>query len=341
MNPSTPGQKTDLIQTLGTIVGGSALLFGLYFTARTLQVNQRTLQVSQEGQITERFTRAIDQLGATDDKGNPRVEVRLGGIYALERIARDSHKDYSQIIDILTAYIRKNSAWPPEAAASNDDIEQPHEIFLAADIQAILTVIGRRAHYFVPTREVQFADLRSVFAHRDVQYINLFGTDLRGGDLSDAHLEGAILYEAHLERANLFGTHLEGATLYGAHLESARLRGAYLKEAWLRYAHLEGADLSGAHLERAALDEAQLEGAHLDEADLSGVDGLTQKQIEQAHGDKKYTLLPDHLKYPAHWGILGEPPTSSQRAAEPQSQPFLFPPLFPQVRGRGILRSSP
>jgi hypothetical protein len=272
VNPSTPGQKTDLIQTLGTIVGGSALLFGLYFTARTLQVNQRTLQVSQEGQITERFTRAIDQLGATDDKGNPRVEVRVGGIYALERIARDSHKDYSQIIDILTAYIRMNSAWQPKAAASNDDTEQPDEIMNvvwqvpAADIQAILTVIGRRAQYFTPTREVQFADLSQVFAHRDVQYINLRNTDLRGGDLSDAHLEGAILYEAHLEGANLFGTHLEGATLFGAHLKRARLHGAYLKEAWLRYAHLEEADLNEADLEGARLDDAHLEGANLNSA---------------------------------------------------------------------------
>jgi hypothetical protein len=38
------------------ILGGAALLSGLYSTWRTLQVNR-------EGQITERFTRAIDQLG--------------------------------------------------------------------------------------------------------------------------------------------------------------------------------------------------------------------------------------------------------------------------------------
>ena len=44
----------------------------------------RQIQVSREGQITERFTRAIDQLGSAHP------EVRLGGIYALERTAKDS-----------------------------------------------------------------------------------------------------------------------------------------------------------------------------------------------------------------------------------------------------------
>src|SRR5215216_2897935 len=77
----------------------------------TNQLNtQRTLELTEQGQITERSTRAIQQLGDTDDKGNPRLEIRLGGIYSLERISKDSPKDYSQIIDILTAYLRKNSS---------------------------------------------------------------------------------------------------------------------------------------------------------------------------------------------------------------------------------------
>jgi len=45
---------------------------------------RRTLETTREGQITERFTRAIDQLG------HAHLDVRLGGIYGLERIARDS-----------------------------------------------------------------------------------------------------------------------------------------------------------------------------------------------------------------------------------------------------------
>ena len=46
----------------------------------------RQVRVSREGQITDRFTHAIDQLGC--DK----PEVRVGGIRALERIATNPRR---------------------------------------------------------------------------------------------------------------------------------------------------------------------------------------------------------------------------------------------------------
>jgi hypothetical protein len=77
--------------------------------------SMQTLDLSREGQITDRFTKAIEQLGALDrtmdQTGNPRpkLSVRLGGIYALERIARDSEKDEWPILEILTGYVREQS----------------------------------------------------------------------------------------------------------------------------------------------------------------------------------------------------------------------------------------
>jgi hypothetical protein len=328
IQPTDSTQKKDLMQAWGFIMAGVAGGVGIYFTWRNQRLTQESLEstresteenlrLTREGQITERFTRAIEQLGATDDDGNKRMEIRLGGIYALERIAKDSKRDYPQIIDVLTAYIRENAPWPPKDPVANDDAEQADEALLPSDIQAVLTVIGRRAHYFVETRDIKFVDLRRYFAHRDVHQfiVNLRNTDLRGGNLSDAHLEGAVLYEAHLEGAALFGTHLEGATLWGAHLEGARLHGAYLKEAWVDSAQLEGADLYEAHLQRASLRSANLTGADLVNADLmdavlkraniTGADfesayNLTQKQVDSAPGDEN-TKLPDHLQRPAHW----------------------------------------
>src|SRR5450759_3442685 len=90
--------------TIAQILGGVAIGIGIYYTWRkviiaenslkhaqeTLVANQKiaqdNLKVAQEGQITERFTRAVDQLG------NEKIEIRLGGIYALERISSESEK---------------------------------------------------------------------------------------------------------------------------------------------------------------------------------------------------------------------------------------------------------
>src|SRR5215208_1645289 len=105
--PRKPSVRKDLVLAVAQILGGTALLSGLYFTWRTLQVNR-------EGQITERFTRAIDQLGKVED-GQKLFEIRIGGIYALERIARESEEDYWPIMEILTAYVRQNAPLPQDA----------------------------------------------------------------------------------------------------------------------------------------------------------------------------------------------------------------------------------
>jgi hypothetical protein len=54
------------------LAGGIAFVGAIYTT--------RTFALNRQGQITERFTRAVDQLGSDS------LNVRLGGIYALERV---------------------------------------------------------------------------------------------------------------------------------------------------------------------------------------------------------------------------------------------------------------
>jgi hypothetical protein len=66
----------------------------------------RNFRVSREGQATDRYTKAITQLG--DDK----PDVRIGGIYALERVARDSKKDHPAVMEVLAAFVREHSPGP-------------------------------------------------------------------------------------------------------------------------------------------------------------------------------------------------------------------------------------
>jgi hypothetical protein len=52
-------------------------------------------------------------LKAIDQFGNDNTEVRLGGIHALERIARDSPTDRLAIVSVLSAFIHHQHPWPP------------------------------------------------------------------------------------------------------------------------------------------------------------------------------------------------------------------------------------
>lgn len=302
-------RENEARKTLAQIIGGMLLLAGLYSSVRTLDLQR-------EGQVTDRFTKAIDQLGAVQaggaasKNGEPKInlEVRLGGIYALERIARDSPKDEWTIMEVLTAYVREN-------AAKTDDVREPPDEQLSrprADIQAILTVIGRRnaasewaapafklhEHFFVEryrTLDLRNTDLRGAdLSTADFRSANLRRADLQlaalvGADLGETDLRGAKLSESELLGADLSSANLHGADLRVADLEDAKLLKADLSGADLRQAELNGADLTGADFHGAWLLQANLRGAR-----------LTQGQLNEAHGDN-YTRLPDGLSRPASW----------------------------------------
>lgn len=78
--------------TLVQAVGGVFFFVTAYFTYRNVRAIEANVKATEEKQVTERFSRAVEQLG------NNNIHVRLGGIYALERIANDSDKDYWQVI---------------------------------------------------------------------------------------------------------------------------------------------------------------------------------------------------------------------------------------------------
>jgi hypothetical protein len=274
VHPTTAGERKEAITLLFQAVGGTALLLGAYFTWQQLLTSRSELRVTEQGQITERFTRAIDQLGKSDspsegksstETSRPNLAIRLGGIYALERIAKDSKGDYSVVMDVLAAFVRENASW-------SADLENPELTFqvIRPDVQAALTVIGRRMVTY-PTD--------------DNQQIDLSGTNLRGAQLSRANLNRVNLRATHLEEATLSDTQFEGAILI-----DARFARAVLRTSNLRKADLRGCDFRGAVIDRVDFTDANLSAADLSGVDLRNAVGLTSQQLSSAKTDSK-TLL--------------------------------------------------
>jgi uncharacterized protein YjbI with pentapeptide repeats len=266
----------------------------------------------QQRRITESFSKAVEQLG------NDKIATRLGGIYTLERISRESTADYWTVMETLTAFVRERARWKEsdeialyitDRANENKTATGTYDskFELDTDVAAVITVLSRRE---VKNRNreksegwrinLRRTDLRGAFlrgAHLERAFLT--GAHLEGADLREAHLEGAILKDAHFYGANLREAHLEGAFLGGARLAAA-LVGAHLEEAFLVGAHFEGAFLRGAHLKGANLGAAHLERAYLQGADLSETVGLTPDQLAGAHSDIK-TVLPQGVTRPTNW----------------------------------------
>jgi uncharacterized protein YjbI with pentapeptide repeats len=256
------------------------------------------LTLTRQGQVAERFTRAVDQLGSA------KLEQRLGGIYGLERIAKESPDGDARLVvaEVLTAYVRQHA--PPGrklASAQLDPLKAR-----APDVQAAMTVLGRRTILAAdPPLELNNVDLRSADLHGvRLQQAILIGTQLEGANLdhaqlqeaylSVAQLQGAILTYAQLQGAYLNGAKLEEATLsdaqlQGANLSNAQLQGAFLDRAQLQEAKLLGAQLQGAYLNGAQLQRANLFGADLQKADLEAAElqeaNLARAQLQASDLD--------------------------------------------------------
>ena len=253
-------------------IGAALLVVAALLQAATAR-RRHTEQTDADRQrrITESFGKAVEQLAHAS------AEVRVGGIFTLERISRESPGDYWTAMEVLTAFVREQARW--KMLGIGDVQERPAS---RTDVAAALAVIRRRPE--AERNRERTAGWR----------LDLSGTDLRGADLVEAHLEHAVLRDVHLENTLLWQVHLERADLQRVRFEGATLALAHLELALLHDAHLEGANLGKAHLEEAVLDGAHLEGATLWEAYLDGV------HLEQAIGDEK-TQLPDRFPRPAHW----------------------------------------
>jgi uncharacterized protein YjbI with pentapeptide repeats len=254
-----PGRADEIAKVrsaLLTMMGGLVAVAGAIYTVKTFRL-------SRQGQITDRLTRAIDQLGSDH------VDIRLGGIYALERLARESSGDYGQIIEILAGYIREKSRWIPSSTPPPSDVDELRAALRPrADIHAALRAIGRRD----AGRDQNSATVT----------IDLSHTDLRGVAFDGGNFSRALFVEAHLECADLAGADLSGIDASSAHLDHAKLSGAILIDAKLESAQLPHAELRFAKMRKAKLRDANLEHANLFEADLDHAD-LWKAKLHRAN----------------------------------------------------------
>jgi uncharacterized protein YjbI with pentapeptide repeats len=233
----------------------------------------------------------------------PNIEVRLGAIYALERISQDSDRDHIRVMEILCAYIRENAPardapdhglgdWPdyPDGMTEAEREERKEALLdrstalrawlntlphFRTDLQAAITVIGRRrldriALERTPMNRNGVSDFHLDLRRTNLQGANLIGLDLRRADLSFSRLEGAVLRKAGMERANLTEARMEVADLWKARAEGAKLWRARMEGAVLWGARMERAFCSSARMEGVDLRAARMEGANLSAARLEG-----------------------------------------------------------------------
>lgn len=188
--------RTSLLQA----VAGTLLVFGAVTAWRQMLIARGQQRIGRRVAVTEAFAKALDQLARDDTSA-----LRLGGVYAMDRIADDDPTERPRIAEILSAFVRDR------APASGE---------MPRDVRAALQILGRRD--WLVGLDLSGARLNGALL-RAARLANalLIGTDLSDASLRSAVLRHADLSDADLRRADLCGADLRDATLEGARLSAA------------------------------------------------------------------------------------------------------------------------
>ncbi len=243
----------DLFRIITQIAMAVIILIGFLVLRNRSRARDAADGFERETRLSERFTRAVEQLGGTE------TQIRLGGVYALDRITREAPGEIVPVSGILSAFVR-------ERAGSEDGKRREP----GADIQTALTLLTSKAPYAAVA-------------------LDLRGTVLTGVDLNEALLAEARMENVQLKQANLNAADLRRAALMGANLSGADLRRARLQEARLENADGTEAILTEASLIESRMTDGDWSGARMGAADLTGANLSRSNFSDAALNDANFS----------------------------------------------------
>ena len=283
---------------VGTITGLVALFGGIIAILRS-ETNEREATTAEQGLITDRINKATEGLGKKDGK-DPVIEVRLGALYALERISQDSLRDHVQIMEILCAYIRYNSPLPDKKIEIDQLSKQkpPRE-----DIQAALNIIGRRDRGINGKNRIK---KEAAEGYR----INLSECNLFSAQLNNANLNGAIFHDTRMERVTIKNTKLIGSEFIFTSMRWIDIRDTDLSDSYIFTSDMSRGSIRDSIFTRAQLEILDLEHTFIKTAKIIAVQSnrsnfststeITQDQLDQMFCGIGVTISYDLIR-PLHW----------------------------------------
>lgn len=235
-------------------LGGLALVVTLAITGYQANESRKSsdetqlsasesLDLARQGQESERFSKAVEQLGAANKDGSPATDVRTGGLFSLMRIALDAETHRQPALLVVAAYVTNNFE-PPPAPRPHGCQSKAFKSQRRDVTTALRFVLYRIAGKLAPG---DLFGLRGA----DLRGLALDGLDLSRFNLSGVKFQDAYLVRAHFHKARLSSANFSRACLNGADFTSAALHGASFL----------GAELKGARFTRAGLAQASLSKA--------------------------------------------------------------------------------
>jgi uncharacterized protein YjbI with pentapeptide repeats len=260
-----------LLTALGGIIGTPLALLRVWTT-------ERQTKTAEQNHFNEILSKAVENLGAEKtvkrsngvEKSVPSLEVRTGGILALERLARENPGFHIEVMEVLTAYIRHNVQSYVEYKGEHEGAIRPRD-----DLVTAFNVLSRRTK-----------------AQREIE--NRDGYQLQ---LNDTTFSGLVLADYDLSGINFERTNFSGAHLTNLNFEHSNLNSCNFKHARFLKIQMNSASFANTSFQTASLNQMQIPLVKI-------LDGYGQKmkysflhrcEVQMPTGSKFLQLDPMHF----------------------------------------------
>ena len=280
----TVGTNTDhlrqIILAIPVLIAALAGLIALPVTLIRLHYTRSQTLAEEEGLITDRINAAVLGLGAEKtvkvteegqviERTEPNIEVRIGAILALERIAKKNLDVHIRIMDLLIEYLQNNCAWHPnDLPQSGNNFPDQTAKLPRADILLALRVLG--------TKSPEQTALEVSNKHRiSLRNCDFFECNLRG-----LSFIGAIFYNCNFLKADAYDTNFKGARFVSCSFDFINI-----SRSDLTGAQLEDVNWNHADSPRSTTLPNSVRGLIVIKSELNAVLSLPQ-------GQKNFVFLP-------------------------------------------------
>jgi len=225
IKPNGEPPKSEIIRNYGLLI---VAFWGAFLAVWRGQIADRQVKISERGLRNERYQRGAEMLGSEV------ISTRLGGLYALKRLALDHPEDYlDQIIKLIATFVRHPSQGEKEMA-ERPQTDASRKLKFRRDVLEAIWVISRlnKSNVAHDKPDLSLANLNHArFTSASPTPKNFINFDFTGAQLeyaefTGANLAGAIFLEANLTNAKLAGENFTDADLTFAVLDNAMLIGA-------------------------------------------------------------------------------------------------------------------
>lgn len=273
-------RASDAVRSFLPIAAAAAglplIIWRLVILNRQTQISDAKTQIDRETYYTTIFAKSVELMGlvreskrATAD-GNeitlsvPNIESRLGALYSLERLLSESVRDQRAIIETICPYIRENSS----LEIAQDETEAAHFLLTKsspkptrrADVQAALTIIGRRP------------EIIRARAEREEWRIDLRNANLMAYDFSNLNYDNARFDNSCLNAANMSGGSFIGCVFKNTGMRAANMTATIFQEADFDHCDLHGAEIEASDFSSAKFVNTDLRAAKVISFNIKGAD---------------------------------------------------------------------